>query len=162
MNELLLRKIKIEDNEAVADLIRDVLSEFGANKPGFAAADPETDRMYETYQKSGTAYWVIEQKGKIVGGAGVGKLKGYTDACELQKMYIQKSLRGLGMGKKLMEECLQFAQERYRAIYIETFYDMEPAKKLYERYGFAYLSEPIGNTGHFGCDIYMAKYLKNE
>lgn len=157
-----IRPIEKNDNLFVANIIRTILEDFDANKPGFAAADPETDRMFESYQKTGTAYWVVELDGKIVGGAGVGKLKGYSDACELQKMYILPEARGQKIGEKLIEKCLAFAEKHYKVMYLETLKGMDAAQNLYKRYDFRYIAEPLGKTGHFGCDVYMAKWIGNE
>lgn len=158
-NQIKIRPVALKDNEGLASIIRTVLEDFDANKPGFAAADPETDRMYESYQKAGTQYWVAELNGQLVGGAGIGKLKGYSDACELQKMYLLPSARGKNLGVSLMEKCLTFAKEHYKVIYIETLKGMDIAQKLYKKNGFIEIPEPLGKTGHFGCDVFLAKYL---
>jgi putative acetyltransferase len=44
-------------------------------------------------------------------------------------------------------------------MYLETMPELKPALKAYERFGFQYLSAPMGNTGHFGCDRWMIKRL---
>lgn len=157
-----IRLIEKDDNPFVADIIRTVLEDFDANKPGFAAADPETDRMFESYQKTGTAYWVATINDKIVGCAGVGKLKGYSDACELQKMYVLSEARGQKIGQQLIEKCMNFAEKHYKVMYLETLKGMDAAQTLYKRYDFRYIAEPLGKTGHFGCDVYMAKWIGNE
>lgn len=156
-----IRLIEREDNKAVARIIKEVLESFGANKEGFASKDPETDQMFETYQKPGTAYYVAMLDDAVVGGAGIGKLKGGTDhICELQKMYLLPLSRGKGIGKALMEKCLEFARSMgYDQCYIETLDSMHVAKTLYAKYGFKALSNPLGETGHYGCNTWLLKDL---
>ena len=31
--------------------------------------------------------------------------------------------------------------------------------KVYEKFGFEYIYEPIGETGHHGCDVWMTKNI---
>ena len=47
---------------------------------------------------------------KILGGAGISELKeSNSDICELQKMYFHKSIRGKGLGDRMIDKCLTFA-----------------------------------------------------
>jgi putative acetyltransferase len=34
------------------------------------------------------------------------------------------------------------------------------AVPLYEKMGYTYLTESLGESGHFGCELYMLKELK--
>lgn len=156
-----IRPIAHKDNEAISHIIKDVLESFGANKEGFASKDPETDQMFETYQQPNTIYFVAVLDGTIIGGAGIGKLKGGTEnICELQKMYLLPQSRRQGIGKALMEKCLEFALEAgYHQCYIETLDKMDAAKSLYKKYGFKSLLKPLGSTGHYGCNTWLLKDL---
>lgn len=149
-----IRLIQPSDNTAVAYVIRTVMPEFGAGGAGFAIHDREVDDMYTAYTLSGTAYYVCEADGKITGGGGIGPLVGGdANYCELKKMYFLPEARGLGLGQKVLEACLQAAKaKRYRYCYLETFNTMSQAMKLYEKAGFKKIDGPLGNTGHFACD----------
>jgi putative acetyltransferase len=37
--------------------------------------------------------------------------------------------------------------------------ELKQALKTYEKFGFEYLDHPMGNTGHFGCELWMIKKL---
>jgi putative acetyltransferase len=150
------REIQTEDNIQIANIIRQVMTEFGAVGPGFSIEDPEVDFMHQSYQGPRHAYFVCLKGGKVVGGSGIGPLLGGDhDVCELKKMYTLAKIRGLGVGKKLMELCLQTArQQGYKKCYIETLSGMNQAMKLYENNGFQKIKSPMGNTGHGGCDHY--------
>ena len=157
-----LREIEPKDTPAVASIIRTVMPEFGAKGPGFAINDPEVDHMYETYAQDGAAYFVLENdEGRVVGGGGLARLEGgEAGTCELRKMYFLPEARGGGHGKRVLELCLERARTLgYRRMYLETLSGMDAAMHLYERFGFAKLCSPMGNTGHFSCDRYYSRDL---
>ena len=161
MNEIVIRKIKPEDNKRLAEIIREVLTEFGGNRPGTAYSDYDTEHMFEAYQGDKEIYFVAEVDGKLVGGSGIKLLAGNkNNVCELQKLYINSNIRGLGIRKSLVQKCLDFAQESaYDKCYLETFPNMDAAISLYKKFGFKNLDEPLGDTGHGGCDIWLMKDL---
>lgn len=157
MNTPIIRTIERTDNVAIADVIRLVLVELGAPKVGTAYEDKALDGMFENYEKDKATYFVVEEAGVIIGGAGISQLDHYDGAvCELQKMYFLPPARGFGIGSKMIDLCLNKAREYgYEQCYIETMSYMEAAQKLYKRYGFKYLEGPIGDTGHYSCGVHM-------
>ncbi|PQJ23398.1 GNAT family N-acetyltransferase [Tenacibaculum sp. SG-28] len=159
--DFIIREIKPADNAGVAQLIRSVLIELNVPKTGTAYEDKATDEMFATYQNKRACYFVIEYKGEILGGAGIGPLEGQNDnVCELQKMYFSPSIRGKGLGSKLITQCLEKAKEyEFKQCYIETMPYMHAAQKLYKKNGFHKLSQPMGNTGHYSCTVWMLKDL---
>ena len=158
---MIIRPIQKEDNQAIAQVIRQVLIEYNVPKVGTAYADPQLDSMFETYITSQSVYFVIENNGQIIGGAGVNRLENEADTiCELQKMYFLPEARGIGLGTQMMDRCLQSARDfGYKKCYLETMPNMEDAQKLYQKVGFEYLCEPMGNTGHTNCPVWMIKEL---
>jgi putative acetyltransferase len=151
-----IRRIRPEDDAAVASIIRTVMPEFGAKGPGFAINDPEVDWMSRAYGGPRAVYYVIEDQGRVVGGGGIAPLEGgAADVCELRKMYFLPEARGKGAGKRLLAACLSSAKELgYRTCYLETLTGMDAAQALYDRFGFKRLGCQKGKTGHFGCDRY--------
>lgn len=156
-----IRTIQPADNQALAVIIRNALAEFGANKPGTVYYDVTTDALFELFQKQGSIYYVAEENNQLIGGAGIYPSPGLPpDTCELVKMYLSPVARGKGTGKMLIEKALQFASDTgYRKVYIETMPELRKAMSVYEKFGFRYLDGPLGNTGHFGCGIWMLKEL---
>ena len=53
-----IRPIALADNVALAKVIREALTEFGANKPGTVYFDPTTDALYELFRTKGAYYYV--------------------------------------------------------------------------------------------------------
>ena len=157
-----IRTIQPSDNQALAVIIRNALAEFGANKPGTVYYDATTDALYELFQKQGSIYFVASENNQLIGGAGIYPSPGLPpDTCELVKMYLAPAARGKGIGKMLIEKVLQFASDTgYRNVYIETMTELRKAMTVYEKFGFRYLDGPMGDTGHFGCEIWMLKELQ--
>ena len=156
-----LRTIQKEDNVQLAQIIRDTLTEFKANKPGTVYYDETTDQLFELFQKPGSIYYVALMDDELVGGGGIYPSDGLPNGtCELVKMYLLPEARGIGLGKRIIEECLAFAKENgYSQVYIESMPELENALKVYEKFGFKYISAPLGNTGHHGCEKWMLRSL---
>jgi len=157
-----IRNIKQEDNPEVAALIRTVLTEFGANRPGFAWQDPELDNMSRAYDTPHSVYKVIVVDGRIIGGAGIGVFDCSThqQCCELQKMYLYPEFRGKGWGKSLIEALLAEAGSMgYQHCYLESLSTMTSALKLYQEQGFKTLDKPLGDSGHNACDRWLIRRL---
>jgi putative acetyltransferase len=154
-----IRTIQPSDNQALAVIIRNALAEFGADKPGTVYFDATTDALYELFQEQGSIYFVASENNQLIGGAGIYPSPGLPpDTCELVKMYLTPAARGKGIGKMLIEKALQFASDTgYRHVYIETMPELRKAMTVYEKFGFRYLDGPMGDTGHFGCEIWMLK-----
>ena len=162
IQDIQIRPIQLEDNPAIAKIIRSTLEEFGANKPGTVYFDSETDHLFELFSKTpGSVYQVALQDGKLVGGAGIYPTPNLPEGtCELVKMYLLAAARGNGVGRTLIEQAFQLARNLgYQAIYLETMPELKKAIYIYEKMGFKYLNGPMGNSGHTGCDIWMIKTL---
>lgn len=156
-----IREVKEEDNPALGAVIRQVLFDIGVPKVGTAYADPELDFMFQAYQKERSAYFVIEEEGVVLGGAGIAPLAGEDPSiCELQKMYFLSQARGKGLGQKMINHCLAYAKmQSFELCYLETLPYMKAAQKLYLKTGFDYIEGPMGNTGHTSCNVWLTKAL---
>jgi putative acetyltransferase len=163
IEQIKIRNIKEEDNAELAKLIRSTLAEFGANKPGTVYFDRSTDYLSDIFKQEGSTYFVAELDGRLVGGGGIFPSAGLPDGtCELVKMYLYPEVRGIGLGKLLINNCLGYArQQGYKNVYIETMPELKQALKTYEKFGFEYIDKALGNTGHFGCDLFMLKQLSD-
>ena len=161
VKNIAIRAIQKSDNVAVAKLIREVMTEYDAVGEGFSIEDTEVDGMYEAYADDLYAFFVIIGDNEVLGCGGIAPLSGGNGkTCELRKMYFYPQLRGLGMGRKLLEKCLKTAKEmNYTVCYLETCLSMHKAIALYEKNGFEMQKSQIGATGHTGCDAYFLKDL---
>lgn len=158
---IVIREIEQEDNPKIAKAIRSVLIELGVPKVGTAYEDRALDCMSETYKAFNKAYFVVASGDEIIGGAGISPLDNYEgNVCELQKMYFRPEARGRGLGSEMMSKCLEFAKQAgFEQCYLETLPYMEDAQKLYRNVGFKSITQPMGNTGHYSCTVWMLKNL---
>ena len=150
------------DNPAIAKIIRQCLEEFGANKPGTVYYDATTDALYELFTENPlSAYFIARLNDKIIGGGGIFPSAALPeDTCELVKMYLLPEARGTGIGAALINLCMDTARSKgFKKMYIETMPELKRAISVYEKFGFEYLEGPLGNTGHFGCGVWMLKSL---
>jgi putative acetyltransferase len=156
-----IRPIQKADNKGIATVIRSVLIEHDVPKVGTAYADVSLDSMFETYSSPRSRYFIVENDGKLIGGAGISQLENESvTICELQKMYFLSEARGLGVGSQMMEKCLAFAKSvGFEKCYLETMPYMHAAQKLYLKFGFHYIDAPMGCTGHTSCPVWMLKEL---
>jgi putative acetyltransferase len=158
-----IRFIQPTDNQEMANILRRSLEEFNLDIPGTAYFDESTDRLYETFQLENSAYFVAEENGKLLAGVGIYPTEGLPlGTVELVKMYISSSSRGKGVGKLLMNKCIEQAKNLgYKNIYLETLPELSTAVLAYKKLGFISLDKPLGNTGHFACTIWMLHKFEN-
>lgn len=158
LNDIRIRRIQPSDNAALAHIIRTTLEEFGANHPGTVYYDATTDALYELFNTTPrSVYFVAATEKEILGGGGIFPSPGLPDhTCELVKMYLLPQARNIGLGRTIIQQAIDFAgSEGYQNIYLETMPELKLALKAYEKFGFRYLDGPMGNTGHFGCGMWM-------
>ena len=152
-----IRTIESKDNPALAKIIRDIFIEFDAPRIGTVFSDPDTDRLYEVFQHPGSAYFLAEENGEVLGGCGIYPTKGLPEGCaELVKFYLSPNARGKGLGKFLMDRSIEAAaQLGYKQVYLESFPQLATAVSMYEKAGFRLLPAPMGNSGHYNTTLWM-------
>ena len=104
---------------------------------------------------------VVEMDGKVHGCGGIYPTQGLPQGyCELVKLYFDERIRGKGIGKKLINLCMETASKMgYHYMYLETMPELTIAVPLYEKLGFGYKDAALGNSGHCGCNMWMVKAL---
>jgi putative acetyltransferase len=159
--EITIRPILEKDNLSLAKIIRRVFEEHNAPQTGTIYSDPTTDNLYKLFQTPGSAAFVAEYNNEIIGCCGIYPTEGLRENCvELVKFHITKSARGMGIGKELMQKCIDSAKNLgYTQMYLESLAQFERAVCIYEKQGFVRLHKPLGNSGHGSCNIWMLKKL---
>lgn len=79
--------------------------------------------------------WVVDYKGSVQGSIAIVETE--PGSAQLRWFLIEPEFRGLNLGKKLMETCIDYcSRKNYHKIYLWTFDELDAARHLYERYGF--------------------------
>lgn len=159
---LSIREIEPSDNPHIREIIKTVSAEFGSDPKTTILGDPCINNMYENYVEHRAVYYIVESGGKVLGGCGIKQLEGTSEnICELQRMFLVSEARGQGLGKRLLTLCIEKAVEfDYDKIYLESLTPMRSALRLYAKAGFVNLMQPLGYTGHTGCNVYMLMELR--
>lgn len=162
MNEhITIRKVKLEDNLPLAEMIREVFEEYNAPKIGTVYSDPTTYNLFQLFKENKSVLWVAEFDDKIIGCCEIYPTEGlHKDTAELVKFYLPTLARGRGIGRKLMEQSISSAIEfGYKKLYLESLPEFAKAVVMYKKHGFQLLKQPLGNSGHTSCNIWMIKDL---
>lgn len=121
-------------NSAFESLVAEVIAQCGR-------MDPARERG-----------WIAEVDGKRAGSIFLMKGSGPTVA-KIRLLLLTSEARGLGLGGRLVDECMAFAREKgYAKIELWTHSCLLAARKIYAKRGFELVKEEFSNQ--FGPELY--------
>jgi len=107
-------------------------------------------KFIQNYDPKRERCWIAEREGEIVGS--VFLVKKTKTVGQLRLLLVEPKARGLGIGKRLVAECIHFARQAgYRKIMLWTNDVLETARHIYEQAGFHLVQEEAHHS--FGHDL---------
>ena len=150
-----VRRALPEDHAAVARELADYLAFIG-DALDADGLDHDIAYWQEEYDgRTGVLLLVADPAGEVVGTAAVRLLE--PGLGELKRMWLRPSCQGRGLGRRLMDACLDEARRLgCRALRLDTQAKLEAAVRLYRAYGF---SEVARYNDNHRADIWMERAL---
>ncbi|MBZ9780210.1 helix-turn-helix domain-containing GNAT family N-acetyltransferase [Pseudomonas sp. REP124] len=102
--------------------------------------------------------WIAEKDGKVVGSIFV--VRHDEKTAKLRMLYVDASARGLGIGNRLIEECIAFARQAgYEKMMLWTTSILSDARRLYQKAGFQLIEEEPMHS--FGKDLVSQTWMRD-
>jgi DNA-binding MarR family transcriptional regulator/GNAT superfamily N-acetyltransferase len=94
--------------------------------------------------------WIAERDGQVVGSVFV--MRGSESVAKLRLLYVEPAARGLGLGRRLVDACTDFARDcGYRTLTLWTNDVLVPARRIYQQAGFTCVAAEPHHS--FGKDL---------
>ena len=124
--------------------------EYGWGQQFEALVSQIVAQFAENFDPAGEKCWIAEQDGRNVGSVFV--VRQDEETAKLRLLYVDQAARGLGLGRRLVDECLRFARGRgYRRMELWTNDVLSAARHVYESAGFELINEERHHS--FGKDL---------
>lgn len=124
--------------------------EYGWNNEYEALAAEITAKFIRDFDAASERCWIAEKDGKVVGSVFVVRQDETT--AKLRMLYVDPSARGMGIGGRLVDECLRFARQAgYKKMVLWTNSVLTGARRIYEKAGFQLIEE--APQRNFGKDL---------
>jgi len=105
----------------------------------------ELSEFLRRFNEARDGFWVASVEEKIVGSIAIDGLHRDSQGAHLRWFVVAPENQGQGIGKMLLEEAVEFCRKtRFSKVYLWTFSGLDPARHLYEKFGFRLCEEHEG------------------
>jgi len=132
---LRLREATSDDGPAIRAVVASVMGEYGLLSD-LEAYDADLRNIVASYSGRGGTFRVVTSvEGRIVGCGGLYPVD--EREAEIRRMYLLREVRGVGVGRMLLEELIGYARaRRFERVVLETASVLKEAISLYRKRGF--------------------------
>jgi DNA-binding MarR family transcriptional regulator/GNAT superfamily N-acetyltransferase len=124
--------------------------EYGWDETYEALAAEIVGQFIKNYDPKRERCWIAEKDGARVGAVFVARAS--DEVAKLRLLHVEPEARGLGIGKRLVEECVRFARHvGYQKITLWTQSILQVARHIYKHAGFRIVCEEQHHS--FGKDL---------
>lgn len=124
--------------------------EYGWNSEYEALVADILARFVREFDPARERCWIAEQDGKVIGSVFVVRQDDTT--ARLRLLYVDPCARGLGIGRRLVDECLRFSRQvGYTKMVLWTNSILTDARRIYDKAGFRLVEEEAHHS--FGKDL---------
>jgi DNA-binding MarR family transcriptional regulator/N-acetylglutamate synthase-like GNAT family acetyltransferase len=125
--------------------------EYGWTSPKFEALVAEIlSKFITNFDPRHERAWIAERDGEVAGSVFIARSS--PEVAQLRLLYVDPSARGLGLGRRLVDECIRFSRAKgYKTLMLWTHDILVPAVRIYEAAGFKLIREERHNE--FGHDV---------
>ncbi len=155
-------EIRLVSSEIELNWVRELFRQYQLSLDvdlGFQGFERELSELPGEYQAPYGALLLALVDGQPAGCCALRRLlaSDHPNACEMKRLYVQPSWRGLRLGRLLVEQTLLLAQQAgFDCLLLDTLSDMEAARALYQDCGFVEIAPYYHNP------LPGAHYLKVE
>ena len=97
------------------------------------------------YDPERDGFWTALVNDRVEGSITIDSLHAGSKGAHLRWFILSSALRGTGVGSRLMEKAVSFCRgQDYARVYLWTFEGLEPARHLYEKFGFTLAEQRQG------------------
>jgi N-acetylglutamate synthase-like GNAT family acetyltransferase len=126
--------------------------EFGWNQEFEALVATLFAKFASQHDSASEQFWIAEVDGERAGCVFVVRSDKDPHAAQLRCLLVEPQARGLGLGRRLVEECIRFAKSAgYERIILWTNDVLVSARRIYEAAGFSLVEEHSHKS--FGYDL---------
>lgn len=150
-----MNKVKIVDGKQYMDQVKNLILEY-TNRLGrdltFQNLDEELKNPTKKYTPPEGEILVAVDENEVLGMVAYHKHSEFC--CEMKRLYVKPSCRGMKLGEKLISELIQHAKKAgYKEMVLDTIVPLQSAIHLYKKFGFveceAYYYNPMPDVLYF-------------